>query len=177
MKQSIALLQPRTAPTKRIYLRQSPRRRNNHSFERGFYIAQCSTGDDPINFIDLWGLESKEQRTVEITYYEITITEDNKKREYGFYSPSASITASLDESKIFNPRTEIGDKNANQLARDEQSKYSNYSRLPPNAIPTGIPTDSTVLYDTSDLRHENGIREYVDYSTITVDAVGFRDIN
>jgi murein DD-endopeptidase MepM/ murein hydrolase activator NlpD len=60
MKQSSALLKPKTTPTKRLYLRKSPRRRNNHSFERGFYNAEFSTGDDPVNFIDLWGLNDSD---------------------------------------------------------------------------------------------------------------------
>jgi hypothetical protein len=71
MKQSSALLQPKTAPTKRLYLRKSPRRRNNHSLERGFYIAEFSTGDDPVNFIDLWGLE-------DIYRYSLTRTGSSK---------------------------------------------------------------------------------------------------
>jgi hypothetical protein len=60
MKQSSALLQPRTAPTKRLYLRKSPQRRNNHSLERGFYIAEFARGDDPINFIDSLGLSAND---------------------------------------------------------------------------------------------------------------------
>jgi hypothetical protein len=78
-----------SAPTKRLYLRQSPRRRNNHSLERGFYNAEFSTGDDPINYTDLWGLEcsATDKRIEELgtgTYHAINSGLKNELEERGW---------------------------------------------------------------------------------------------
>jgi RHS repeat-associated protein len=45
MKQSVALVKPRTAPTRGLYYRESSRRRNSYSLERGFYTENFSRGD------------------------------------------------------------------------------------------------------------------------------------
>ncbi len=67
MEQSNALLKPRTAPTRRLYVRKSPRRRLYHSLERGFHFAEFIRGDDSINYIDLWGLSAGDVKTTTVT--------------------------------------------------------------------------------------------------------------
>ena len=61
MRESSAVVKQKTVPTKRLYVRKSPRRRKYHSLERGFHFAEFARGDDPVNYTDLWGLSASDK--------------------------------------------------------------------------------------------------------------------
>jgi hypothetical protein len=114
------------------------------------------------------------QHKVEITYYDLTVYNDGLT---GF-SLSSTMTAELDDSRIYNPVVESGQKTARTLSREYEEANLNYMRLAPNmGLPAGVPSGTYLLLDTSDIRHGNAIQKYNnDVTSIKVDAIGFRDI-
>ncbi len=56
MKVSNLAIKERNIPINRLYFRRNLRRRNYHSLEKGFYIAEFDCGDNPVKYLDPNGL-------------------------------------------------------------------------------------------------------------------------
>jgi hypothetical protein len=139
--------------------------------------------------VDPWGLNpadtnmreegqntgpGKVEHKVEVTYYNLIITDTNNDGRYGFTFDEQKL--SLKNISLYghdNPFIYIGDKSAIDLAK-ERASFSGNQLLLSLWYPEGIESSSIVVIDNNDLSYANRLGRKG--SSMTVDMWSYKEL-